>query len=134
MIPVPHERVGDWWDHTGQPAAAAAKAVADGRDPDAEFDPVEVFLHDVPANVLEAAMAMPPPIQADRPFADAWPLDAWPDVPTTVLSSADDRFFPADFQRRVSEERLGITPLVVPGGHLPALARPDELVARLVSL
>jgi hypothetical protein len=39
--------------------------------------------------------------------------------------------FPAAFQRRVVRARLGITPDEMPGGHLPALAHPDELVARL---
>jgi len=52
-------------------------------------------------------------------------------VPTTFLLCRDDRFFPADFQRRVVTERLGITPDEMDGGHLPALAHPDELVERL---
>jgi hypothetical protein len=38
-----------------------------------------------------------------------------------------------EFQRRLVEERLGITPDVIPGGHLSALARPDELTALLLS-
>jgi hypothetical protein len=132
MIPLPGERLGEWWDHTGQSAAAAAKARADGRDPDAGFDPIEVFFHDAPPEVVEAAMSMPPPVQADRPFADVWPLDAWPDIATEVLSSSDDRFFPFDFQARVAGERLGLAPRALPGGHLPALACPDALVGRLV--
>jgi pimeloyl-ACP methyl ester carboxylesterase len=132
MIPLPGERLGDWWDNTGQAAAAAAQARADGRDPDAEFDPIDVFFHDAAPEVVDEAMGMPPPAQADRPFADVWPLDAWPDVPTDVLSSADDRFFPFDFQARVAEERLGVTPQSLPGGHLPALSRPELLVERLV--
>jgi hypothetical protein len=43
----------------------------------------------------------------------------------------DDRFFPAEFQRRVVRDRLGIVPDEMGGGHLPALARPEELVQRL---
>ena len=69
--------------------------------------------------------------QAGRPFEDPWPLPAWPDVPTRFLLCRDDRFFPADFQRRVVHERLGFAPDEMGGGHLPALARPDELVAWL---
>ena len=133
MIPLPGERLGEWWEHTGQSAAAAAKAREDGRDPDAEFDPIEVFFHDAPAEVVDEVMAMPPPAQADRPFADVWPLTAWPDVSTDVISSADDRFFPFDFQARVAEERLGLTPRSLPGGHLPALACADTLVNRLLA-
>jgi len=33
--------------------------------------------------------------------------------------------------RRVVRDRLGITPDEIDGGHLPALARPKELVERL---
>ena len=133
MIPAPGETAGDWWVRTGQSAAYAAKAAADGRDVDAEFDPVEVFFNGVAPEILQAAMAMPEPVQADRPFADPWPLDAWPDVPTEVLSSTDDRMFPLDFQRQVAEDRLGITPTVLPGGHLPAFACPSELAKRLLA-
>jgi pimeloyl-ACP methyl ester carboxylesterase len=52
-------------------------------------------------------------------------------VPTRVLVGRDDRFFPAAFQRRIAEERLGITPDELPGGHLLALSRPSELADRL---
>ena len=60
-----------------------------------------------------------------------WPLAAWPDVPTRFLLCRDDRFFPAEFQRRVVRDRLGIVPDEMSGGHLPALAHPDELVGWL---
>jgi pimeloyl-ACP methyl ester carboxylesterase len=132
MIPSPGETAGDWWANTGQPAAYAAKAAEDGRDVDAEFDVVEVFFNGVAPDVVAEAMAMPEPAQSDRPFADRWPLDAWPDVSTEVLSSADDRLFPLEFQRRVAAERLGLDPVVLPGGHLPAIACPGELAGRLL--
>ena len=69
--------------------------------------------------------------QAATPFEKPWPLEKWPDVPTRFLLCRDDRFFPAEFQRRVVRERLGIVPDEMGGGHLPALAHPEELVARL---
>jgi hypothetical protein len=43
----------------------------------------------------------------------------------------DDRLFPPSFIRRVAEERLGITPDEIDGGHTPALSRPKELADRL---
>jgi pimeloyl-ACP methyl ester carboxylesterase len=58
-------------------------------------------------------------------------LAGWPDVPTRVVASRDDRLFPAEFQRRVATERLGITPDEVPGGHLVALGQPVALADRL---
>jgi pimeloyl-ACP methyl ester carboxylesterase len=68
---------------------------------------------------------------ADTVFGQPYPLKAWPDVPTRVIVGRDDRFFPAAFQRRVADERLGITPEEVPGGHLAALSHPVELAAQL---
>ena len=62
-----------------------------------------------------------------RVFSDPPPVTTWPRVPTRVLTGRDDRFFPAAFQRRIAEERLGITPDELPGGHLLALSRPVEL-------
>jgi pimeloyl-ACP methyl ester carboxylesterase len=117
MVPRPGESAGDWWANTGHVFP----------DP---FDPAEVFTHDVPRDVAEAANDHVQE-QAGRPFEDPWPLTAWPDVPTRFLLCRDDRFFPAEFQRRVVQERLGFAPDEMGGGHLPALARPDELVSWL---
>jgi pimeloyl-ACP methyl ester carboxylesterase len=126
MIPAPGETGGEWWITTGQGAAQRASDERAGRDPDAEFDPVVVFFHDVPPEVTAEGLAGAP-AQAGRPFGEPWPLPAWPDRPTRVISGHDDRLFPIDFQVRVARERLGITPEQLPGGHLVALSRPAEL-------
>jgi pimeloyl-ACP methyl ester carboxylesterase len=91
---------------------------------------MEVFLHDVPADVV-AEGANHERDQSDAPFQEPWPLAAWPDVPTRFLLCRHDRLLPPDLQRRVARERLGITPDEMDGGHLPALAHPTELVAWL---
>jgi pimeloyl-ACP methyl ester carboxylesterase len=105
--------------------------VRDGRPEDAAFDPIETFFHDVPPDVTAEAMARGERTQSGTPFEKPWPLAAWPDVPTKFLLCRDDRFFPAEFQRRVVRDRLGITPDEMAGGHLPALAHPKELAERL---
>lgn len=133
MVPVPGETAGDWWEHTGQSAARRANEEAAGRDPDAPFDVVEGFFHDVPQEVTDAVFARNRADQADLPFTEPWPLAAWPDVPTTGLAGADDRLFPVEFQRRVARERLGIELLVLPGGHLLALGQPGRLAAAIAS-
>jgi len=133
MAPSPGEPPGEWWARTGWEAAHRAQAVADGRDPDAEFDPQEEFFHDVAPDVVEEAFARPPRGQSGTPFEKPWPLAAWPAVPTRFLLCRQDRFFPAPFQRRVVGERLGIEPDEMDGGHLPALARPQELSERLLA-
>ena len=132
MTPAARESPGDWWNTTGQPAAARAQAIRDGRDPDRDFDPVEVFLHDVPPDIA-AASADHVRAQSETPFSQPWPLDGWPAVPTRFLLCRQDRLLPADFQRRVVRERLGIVPDEIDAGHLPALSRPDELAARLLA-
>ena len=117
MTPSPGESPGEWWTNTGH----------EFPDP---FDPAEVFAHDLSPELAAASLEHLRE-QSGTPFQKPWPLDAWPDVPTRFLLCRDDRFFPATFQRRVVQERLGIVPDELDGGHLPALARPRELVQRL---
>lgn len=132
MIPADGETAGDWWENTGAPAARCEQDIRDGRLPDADFDLATYFFHDIPGPVADEAMATPQE-QSDTPFAHVGLDGSWPAVPTRVLSGRDDRFFPVEFQRRVAEQRLGITPHVIPGGHLVALAQPAELAARLAA-
>jgi hypothetical protein len=128
MIPAPGETAAGWWEATGWEDARRAAGLPSEPDDDRDF------FHDVPpARVAESRE------DAERPgpagmWEDPWPLAAWPDVPTRVLLCRGDRFFPAAFVRRIARERLRVTPEEMDGGHLPALARPEELAARLVAL
>jgi pimeloyl-ACP methyl ester carboxylesterase len=131
MIPAPGESPGEWWTSSGQTAAQREQDTREGRDPDAPFDLRTAFLHDVPEDVVEQLFARGEPRQSDTPFREPWPLDAWPDIPTHVLAGSNDRIFPLDFMRRLSQERLNVEPDVIETGHLPALARPKELADRL---
>lgn len=131
MIPLPGETAGEWWDATGWFEARRDHDIREGRDPDANFDDETYFLHDVPADVLQGLGDERD--QTDEVFAAPWGLEAWPDVPTTVLAAQDDRFFPFSFQQRVARERLGIEAFQVPGGHLNALSRPAEVADAIVS-
>ncbi len=131
MVPLPGESPGEWWANTGHEQARRHQAERDGRPFDVDFDPIATFFHDVPPDVTAEAMARGERGQSGTPFEKAWPLDAWPDVRTEFLLCRDDRFFPAEFLRRVVAERLGFPPDEMDGGHLPALAHPKELVERL---
>jgi pimeloyl-ACP methyl ester carboxylesterase len=133
MIPRPGETAGEWWDNTGQGEARRKNDARLGRAPDAEFDLAFYFLHDVPEPLVEE-LNQHNRDETDTAFGQPYPLKAWPDVPTRVIVGRDDRFFPADFQRRVAEERLGITAEEVPGGHLAALSHPIELAEALVRM
>lgn len=133
MIPMPGESVDEWWGNTGHADARAAQAARDHRSLDVDPDTrmMEAFFHDVPPEVTSRVFAQGEPKQSERPFADPWPLDAWPDVPTRVLQGLDDRFFPVEFQRRLARGRLGIELDEMPGGHLVALSQPVALADRL---
>jgi pimeloyl-ACP methyl ester carboxylesterase len=131
MVPSPGESPGDWWANTGWEQARREQATRAGRATDEAFDPMTTFFHDVPPDLVAEAFARGERDQSGTPFEKPWPLDSWPDVPTNFLLCRDDRFFPAEFMRRVVRQRLGITPDEMDGGHLPALSHPDELVARL---
>jgi hypothetical protein len=61
-------------------------------------------------------------------------MPPWPDVATRFLLCRQDRFFPAEFLRRVVRDRLGpvgVTPDEIDSGHLPAFSHPKELTERL---
>jgi pimeloyl-ACP methyl ester carboxylesterase len=131
MIPAPGETPGAWWSATGQDTARRQQDEAEGRDPDAEFDVMAGFFHDVAPEIVADAFARGEPRQSDTPFEQPWPLDAWPRVPTKVLAGRHDRLFPLEFMRRLALERLGVDVDVLETGHLPALSRPEELAERL---
>lgn len=130
MVPAPGETAGEWWTATGAQEAARASAEADGRNP--ALDPVADFFHDVPAEVTADAFARGEPVQADKPFTDPWPRAAWPDVSTTGIAGRDDRLFPAVFQHRVAQQRIGVDLDVVPGGHLLALSQPESVAVAIL--
>ncbi|MEO3855639.1 alpha/beta hydrolase [Acrocarpospora sp. B8E8] len=126
MIPRPGERPADWWQNTDHATALAESNLRHDPDPDV----YALFLHDVPRDLADAALADSRD-QADTSTNAAWPATALPKVPTRALICADDRFFPLEFMRAVTEDRLGITPDVMPGSHHPMLSRPAELADRL---
>ncbi|SDZ01786.1 alpha/beta fold hydrolase [Herbiconiux ginsengi] len=133
MIPAPGETPGTWWENTGQGSAMRAFAVDEGRDPGAAFDVEEVFLHDLPADLVAESAEHESAEPADTPFSSVWVTDGWPDVPTRVIAGRYDRLFPLEFVRRIARERLDVEPEVIDTGHLTALVRPDQLAELLLA-
>ena len=129
MIPVPGETAGAWWDNTGWLEARTAAAERGGYG--TEFDLAVYFLHDVPPEVAAAGAAHQRP-EADAVFGSVCDFAAWPPVPIRAVAGAADRLFPAEFQRRLAADRLGIEADVLPGGHLIALANPAGLAGYLM--
>ena len=120
MIPAPGEAPGDYWSNTRY-----GDEVRESYD-----DEIALFYQDVPPQLAAEALKRGRP-QSEARMYEPSPLKTWPDVPTRVLLCRDDRLFPPSFLRRVAEERLGITPDEIDGGHTPALSRPKELAERL---
>jgi pimeloyl-ACP methyl ester carboxylesterase len=120
MIPAPGEAPTDYWTNTRY-----EDEVRESYD-----DEIALFYQDVPPELAAKALKRGRK-QSEVRMHEPSPLRAWPDVPTRVLLCRDDRLFPPPFLRRVAEERLGITPDEIDGGHTPALSRPKELAERL---
>jgi pimeloyl-ACP methyl ester carboxylesterase len=129
MIPVPGETAGEWWANTGWEEARVAAAHRGGYSP--SFDLATYFLHDLPPEIVKRGEALERP-EADVVFGESCRFEAWPAVPIHVIAGRDDRFFPVEFQRHVTHERLQIPVDEIPGGHLLALANPRGLADRLV--
>ena len=130
MVPLPGETFGAWWSNTDHASAYRAHAATLGLDASDLQDDRVVYYHDLPPDLVEEALRLDAE-QSSTPLDQPWPLAGWPDVPTRVLSGRDDRMFPATFQRRVAQERLGITADEIAGGHMVALANPKGLAERL---
>lgn len=130
MVPLPGETPGEWWGATGQSEARTRNDELAGRS--TEFGVESHFLHDVPPEVASAGEKEQRG-PSDTPFGQPCEFERWPDIPIKVLVGRDDRFFPADFQRRVAQTRLGIEADVIEGGHLVALSNPGGLAERLVA-
>jgi pimeloyl-ACP methyl ester carboxylesterase len=125
----PGETAGAWWQNTGAVDARIAAAKAGGHS--AQFDVPTYFLHDVPDAVLRDGPSRQRE-QSETLFGQPCPFERWPPIPIRVIAVQDDRFFPLEFQRRIARDRLSAEVEVLPGGHLVALSRPEELVALLL--
>jgi hypothetical protein len=71
--------------------------------------------------------------QAESVFNEPCCFERWPNIPIHVLAGTDDRFFPAEFQRTVAYERLGLEVEEIAGGHLIALSNAQGLTERLLA-
>lgn len=118
MIPLPGETFGDWWTNTGHDRETI--------DPDEQTS----FYNGVPEGLANQAREKARDQQGEW-MARPWPGQQHPAVPTKAILCSDDRFFPAPFMRRHIQQRLGIEPLEIPGGHYATLSNPDAVAAAL---
>jgi hypothetical protein len=143
MIPSPGETAEAWWQNTRSTESRVTAAQSHGYS--ATFDVPTYFLHDVPEAVLRTGPARQRD-QAESIFEEPCRFERWPGILIHVIASAEDRFFPLEFQRRIARERLGKETRVLPGGgiwsrwHVPkrwpkncssSSAKDDESAPRL---
>jgi pimeloyl-ACP methyl ester carboxylesterase len=119
MIPAPGETAEDMFANTGY--------VGPEQD---DTSGLAIFYHDVEPSLAAEALGRGRR-QSETAGKEPWPLAAWPQVPTRYLLCRNDRFFPAEWVRRVVRDRLGIMPDEIESGHTPALSHPKELARRL---
>jgi pimeloyl-ACP methyl ester carboxylesterase len=132
MVPSPGEAPNDWWENTGYRHSVEEQAARDG-GLTGNADPYVSFYHDVPRKLAEEAMSRERAHPSKAAMEAPWPLDAWPEVPTKFVLCSEDRFFPAEFFRRLVPERLGVTPDEIAAGHCVALSRPKVLADMLMT-
>ncbi|MFC7405528.1 alpha/beta fold hydrolase [Georgenia alba] len=124
MIPAPGETADEWWEASG--FTAAERPSYDGE--------IATFLHDVEPELAEEELRRARDQSASM-MAEPFPLETWPEVPTSFVVFRDDRFLPAAFQRDLARRRLGIqSPAEVPGGHCAYLSHPAELAATILAV
>lgn len=118
MIPMPRESFVDWWAHTGHDRESV------------DEDPAVSFFNGVPEALAGEARRRERDQQGEW-LSRPWPLGHHPVVPTRAILCTDDQFFRPSFMRRQIRERLGLTPIEVPGGHYAALTEPAAVAAAL---
>ena len=119
MIPVPGESGMGMFENNPT-----------GQEPQEDTSDIALFLHDVPRALAEEALSKGKN-QAGTGFSDPWPLAAWPDIPTKSIIGTIDRVFPVAWLRKITEDRIGVTPDEIETGHCVALAKPVELARML---
>jgi pimeloyl-ACP methyl ester carboxylesterase len=126
MIPAPGEAPQDWWDRTGYAEAVRVQAERDGGRT-GSADPYVSFFHDVPRELADEALARERNHPSEAAMRAPWPLAALPAVTTRFVLCTEDRFFPADFLRRLAAERLGVVADEIASSHCVALSHPQEV-------
>ena len=101
----------------------------DGSSTWPETAAIEAFYHDCPP---EAAARAASRLRRQQwtSSSERWPLAALPELPTLVVTGAEDRVIAPD-HGRADAEAHGYPVVELAGGHSPMLARPAELATVL---
>ena len=71
--------------------------------------------------------------QAPKPLLEPAPIERWPDVPSSVILTRDDRTVRLDWAMAEASKWVGNQALVLlPGSHSPFFSRPSLLAETLI--
>ena len=97
-----------------------------GRCTMSKEDAITAFYQDVEPEIADRAVAGLRPQWAEA-FNKVDPIAPYAGQVAQVIYTTEDRIIDAEKHRKMSEERFGITPVALPGGHSPFLSHPAKL-------
>jgi len=101
-----------------------------GRVTMAKENAITAFYQDVEPEIADRAVAGLRPQWAEA-FSNVAFIAPYADRVAQVIYTTEDRIIDPEKHRRMSEERFGITPVALPGGHSPFLSHPARLAGVL---
>jgi pimeloyl-ACP methyl ester carboxylesterase len=87
---------------------------------------ITAFYQDVEPEIADRAVASLRPQWAEA-FNTVNPIAPYAGRVAQVIYTTEDRIIDPEKHRKMSEERFGITPIALPGGHSPFLSHPARL-------
>ncbi len=105
-----------------------------GKDAQIESVADEFLLHDCPPDRLLWAHATIRVINARQAIVERYPLEQWPDAPSSYIVCTEDRTICPAWSRRIAKSQLGVDALELPGGHCPYISRPTGLAEMLLRI
>jgi pimeloyl-ACP methyl ester carboxylesterase len=87
---------------------------------------ITAFYQDVEPEIADRAVAGLRQQWAEA-FGNVNPIEPYADQVAAVIYTTEDRIIDPEKHRKMSEERFGITPIALPGGHSPFLSHPAKL-------
>jgi Alpha/beta hydrolase family len=118
-------------DELNDDATAMFNADWIGVDPTADHDAARHFLfHDCSPELADWAVTTLRAFVPGSAYSEQVMLA--PDIPAMCVVPASDRTSRTEWMIAASRERLGMEPIIVPGGHCPHVSRPRD-VARILA-
>jgi pimeloyl-ACP methyl ester carboxylesterase len=106
-----------------------------GMDPSKDDAAAMHFLfHDCSPEVAEWAMSLRIRLPLEGVAREVYPLQGWPNVPSSYIVCTKDRTISPAWSRRTAREQLDIEAIEIPSGHCPYLSRPRHLADVLARL